>query len=862
MPHSASPAGTIYSGKQHLRTHRGLCNRCGRDVDFVSFETQLTIAILGLPLVPIGKRFVLDYCAICGDRRVLTLVEWKKEGATAVAEAESALSELPDDPETAMRAHTALHVFTRRRGDVRMLADKMATRFADVCRVQLYLGGYYESEGLIPQAESCYSQAITLEPDNPDAKTAVAFGLIRQGDLESAQQLLDSVEPTAFVLNDLSLAAPFSPIRARFELGRALQARNLHEDALAVLGALCLAYPAVAAHDKQFRHTVKQSEKLLNRKKTLLPCGRMYVPVLAVLGVALAVVLAALGYILYLRTHQTLYVVNPFPVPATVAIAGVAEATVAQQSVQPLTIGEGRYTVTVQAGQGFADKVNIDIRNLLSERLKRNGLFVLNVGGGAVLKWEQLDYPRVPAGTDRAPHRINTTERFLTFRDIDFPFAAFPEKLPSAPDGTVTKTRLGFLGLAPEVMFELLCAEPIPQEWVPQYAEVHLLVSPGNEPLLRHYTAFSQAHGYEERCLTFLKQRIGDRPLRTEWHHAYQDLHLLAEPDFDLVSEYDALIGAFPDDAVALYLRGRIDVESADAARYYNRALEADPASPYPLFGWATVYAGRGELIKARQVCDKAHQLAPAVSCIRTMLFELRYALGEYDALEGELTTRVAERPLDAQLLVQLMQVRIARSDFAGAEQARREYLHVLKSQAGYDPKEAGLLSRVWLSYFRKDFSSYRRAAKALRDEQTRSTALIDGYLEQLKVRQAEECVSDITQVRDPYRCLVFGLAWMLGGTDEKTETWFERAVSRFRTGPPRHKRVAGLLTDPPENARLSTILRALNLSHRELAILHVALALRHPDQRTDLLRAAERLNFTTVPPHDLLALAIVHLGR
>ena len=87
MPTTYNGIGTHYYGKQHLETHPGVCEHCGRAANLTSYDTRLWFVVLLIPVIPLQRKRVLDYCPHCTRHRVLGLAEWEKLKATRLAEA-------------------------------------------------------------------------------------------------------------------------------------------------------------------------------------------------------------------------------------------------------------------------------------------------------------------------------------------------------------------------------------------------------------------------------------------------------------------------------------------------------------------------------------------------------------------------------------------------------------------------------------------------------------------------------------------------------------------------------------------------------------------------------------------------------
>src|SRR6185437_8918149 len=167
--------------------------------------------------------------------------------------------------------------------------------------------------------------------------------------------------------------------------------------------------------------------------------------------------------------------------------------------------------------------------------------------------------------------------------------------------------------------------------------------------------------GQAKRCSDFLATRLDDRPVRVEWHRAWQGLRQdEGDDDQELIKRYDAWLAAAPDDSTLLYLRGRCDPDTEAALGYYERSRQADAANAYPRLAEAVVWAGRGELRRALDAAGEAVRLKPKDVSMKRVFDQLRFALGEYADLERDLRASLAAAPFAAEEQEQLLAVLVA----------------------------------------------------------------------------------------------------------------------------------------------------------------------------------------------------------
>ena len=78
MPYRVNGIGTGYCGKTNLNRQAGICEKCGKHVVLSSYDTTLFFTVFFLPVMPLSKKHIIDYCPACTNHRVLPLKKWIK----------------------------------------------------------------------------------------------------------------------------------------------------------------------------------------------------------------------------------------------------------------------------------------------------------------------------------------------------------------------------------------------------------------------------------------------------------------------------------------------------------------------------------------------------------------------------------------------------------------------------------------------------------------------------------------------------------------------------------------------------------------------------------------------------------------
>ena len=92
MPLTINGIGTMYYGKRNARSHAGTCESCRKQAQLTDYETTLFFVVLYLPLIPLGRKQLLDSCPACGSHRALPAEAWQSIKQATLEHSESELA--------------------------------------------------------------------------------------------------------------------------------------------------------------------------------------------------------------------------------------------------------------------------------------------------------------------------------------------------------------------------------------------------------------------------------------------------------------------------------------------------------------------------------------------------------------------------------------------------------------------------------------------------------------------------------------------------------------------------------------------------------------------------------------------------
>jgi tetratricopeptide (TPR) repeat protein len=851
MPHTINGIGTRYVGQRNVHTRAGVCPHCHRSLSLLSYDTRLWFVVVFIPIIPLGRKRIIDYCPACRRHYV---ANWQKWETARQLDISAALEKYRADPtpEKAIEVHRMLLTY----GQAAEAADfqkMVAEKFADNAKVQAYLGQALTQFGRGAEAGPFFARALELRPDMPEARMGVADAEIRAGRLDEARRLLDFLEKPG--------ASQLHPLASLERLAKAYQARGRHQEALTLFRRLLDELPAVGQHPG-FRKMVQVSEKALQTETSILPkakfslrrfLGRDYGGsrlavsrgLLITLGGAALVIVAGLAIANeHIRRHRTLYVVNALGGPVQLELAGMAPVPL-KRGVSEVPLAEGHYEGRLSGA--VQEPVVLDIRCGYFHRWFDKRAWVLNPGEAAILSVENAIY-----SSDHRPSTMNyyfghTVE---VFPSITHPFTDLPTSVEVQSSSDVrTLTRLDWYTGTPRDAFYALDEARRTKEAL-RLAEWDLTMDPDDKAMLLDYAEHLKRIEDVARGEAYLRQGLTNRPVRVEWHRTYQELARLNGGQENLVRDYDTMLRAEPDNSSLLYLRGRLCEHIADGSEYFEKSRRADTNNPYPLYALAYNLANAGDWESARSLLDRVIGLRPDDVQFQGEWRTVCMALGDLQSPEKLFRQRLKTAPTDYASALALCETLAAGGRRADCELVARQFAEAVDARDPDSGTELETILREQYLYALGDFPGVETAAKADQREGTAKLAMFWVRIEQNRFNDPGESYST-NDVREPVALMAICLASRLAGRTADEGQWRSALVAALRENRGEYARAADLLdgTVPTTEAALGDIA----IPARMKAALAANLALIHPEMKDTLNAIARKFNVDRAFPYYLL---------
>jgi tetratricopeptide (TPR) repeat protein len=839
MPQVVNGIGTWYYGRSNSHTIRSRCEFCNGVTELTSYDTTLYFVIVFIPIIPLGKKRILDACKACQKHRYVSLQEWeqmKKEQMTATL---SELAASPNDPDALSAALATAtkfqdpELFDRIAGFARTETENP--------KLQLLLGetcGYF---GRREEADEAFAHAIRNQP-TPEVYKPAAMNALRMGEPERATELLSYIFKEK-VKDDLGY------IQVVID---SYQAAGKHTEALALMDKRDEAFPELADDpglDKARRQSKKyeSSGKRLNTVNLIenrsygsspgaswgAKLSKFMFPLLLIGGL-----IAYTAYSWHLSRHAPVWLVNGTMQPYAISVNG-STTTVPGLQARKIEVAEGELAISAPGHEPITHRLS---RGFWARPFDRS-VTAINPDRVAVLSEEQTTYSSNPPVNP--PPKITFGQAVFTMARADYQFEPFPATISMKRNQSITKSRIHqlptlepgqYLVLATDPMFGnqanpgllLKLADAFPEEGLYWNAAINLLPPETYEPVL--------------------KKGLSARPLRVECHRAYQTSIERTRPGFDLVPEYRQLHDEL-NSAESKYLLARV-LPDAEGVTLMREAAERVPASPHAAYSLSFRAMALGRFDEAVKWARQAFESNPRNTVYRERYLEALWANEDYPTVREV----AAQSQVGLRRSSEIDQYRAAVMENNGEikQQVRRAAeLARMQRGLGGPPLPFDIAEAV----VRGDRTKYLALTAAANENQPPANLVIRALLES----KPDAAVAVLSQApsagRDVALKGLISLAYGNAGDATKAEDWARRMAEDLAKQGRSEREVAAWLTGKKGDAKV--LLEALLHPEDKRVVLLVA-AGRFPDHAEAFGKLARTLNIQ----RDEVSLVLDHQGH
>lgn len=834
-------------GQSDVVARRAHCPWCGTLADLQSYNTRLFVSVMFMPLIPIESQHITDACSSCKKRSTMGRHRWERERNEAISATTAAQRAAPNDMEAANAAINAACSFVDMTAflNAAALIEEHQLRNAEA---MYHLGAGYLHFGLLEDAADAFA-ASRRAMDTPQIRGAEAHCRARLGQPDAALSLAEDAfrnphEETVTLATAIAIS---------------FQAAGRHEEALASLDRLEAVLPDAAKH-KIIKSLRKVSENhrtsgkavkhplMKNAPDAVKPSSRWKSRV--VVSIAPILILAMLGAYLAAAVSrgnaQTLYIVNGTGQSYTVAIAG-RNVELHGWATKQIQIAEGRHVVAVSDTKLPMPDQEVVIESPLWLRPLRNHTFILNPDRAALVIWEQAKYlPNQPMARWRLARELPSPKLLHVFTGVDYHFTAFPAQIRLGRRGSSLRQRVDTE--IPDSAFDgaMMIEDSHGEGPATEYLQQRAIFEPETGEALEALSNFLQP----AELLAFIEQGINQRPLLAEWHRARQIALLAAEPDRNLLAEYEAIRDASPNDPAGQYLVARLIADDDERERMFSEALGRGLRSATALRWLANRCMSSGRFEDAARHLAELTAYPSMASHARDMQIDALIALGRLDEARQVAEARSVMRPHYPSTVVQLMMIHQLQGNTDAMGKAQGQFLRSVSDQ--HAPQELDEYRR-WLdavrAYLQGDAQSFGEQMIAHPWTMLQFQGLISlGRITEARVLLETSEEGFLLE----YLSLV--VAARAGG-DEATASWAietlfaeeeEERISEAAANP-----ISRMLAGP--NPPAIADVQNMPLQSSMKALLLTAVGQRHASIREPCFASARRLNFDRQYPYLLI---------
>jgi len=852
MPRTVNGTGTQYIGRKKVHRQQGTCRFCGSKVYLETYETQLCVTIFFIPVIPLGRKKIVELCPVCGRHFAFPADRWEMARQLDISGAVERFRADPA-PETALAAHGQMlsyHEFEM----ARQARQEIVTRFAENAHVHSGLGRALQQIGKASDSEQYFSKALSLDPELADARIGAGLNAIWNGKNNDAQMHLHFLrKPGAAQLYSLE------PLEM---LANAYQHQGRHAEALDLYQNLLEAVPEIG-QAPNFRQRVQTSEKALRKTETILPKRKRNwrdlfaqrpngkpAPLTCAVFVLVVALLMGFGFAAqseFQRRHRTVYLANGFPKPLSVIVDGRTKVLAAPHKVTQFETEEGPHHASVSGATTQEIDFNVETSSFLS-RWFDHPVWVLNPGGEALLMEQAVRYAAHPTPPTIQFH----FEPFTVRNDIGYPFRNLPKSISSESEQTLTQLEMP--QGSPADLAENLQSMGMGDRAL-ELAEWRLSHHPDDQTMLLVYVDCARRSGQVKRAVDFFKAGLERRPVQIEWHRSYQELKEGPGKHDELIAEYDSYLAKDSTNSALLYLRGRISSSRKETRQFFTSAALEDPSNPWAQFGLGSMDMKDANWAAARSEIEKALATDPENRIFAESNYLCRLALKDLAALESESRLALRKDTLDFNAAEKLCTILAEQERIQDVYPVVEEFGRHARARFGDDgAAKPILLLQCYASYVVGDFAALERYAR--KDVSPKgSEALFHALIEERQIRQA---VPVLPAPADPHErgiyLLTVAIALAAENDAASTRSWCSEAAHILAKGNADDVHAAEALGgsgDPLE----------VDYAPQDQAILLTAITCLHPEKK-EYARTAGRLNVLRTFPYHLLARVTKRLAR
>lgn len=842
MPYTMNGIGTWYYGKGNLFSYTDFCPHCNRHVKLSSYDTREWFVIVFIPIIPLGRKRIMDACPICTKHRQLPLKKYLQAKSETYAKAEQALRDKPNDPDIAgqlLQAYAAYQDMPRFDSE----APQFLQHFPDNHKLLNTVGMIHFQYGRMEEARDYLEQSLLL-CDDDDIRLVLGMICARLSDSDAAALYFQ------FIL-DKSLR---DKAGALFALVDAYQAQGRHREALTCLDQMVRLDPDME-RNKEFKKSKKLSEKNLAsgkplKSKQLISPQKVKTPVSGkkAWGIAamvcLAIGLFVSGISFFMSLRANVYLVNGLNRSYEVTLAGKT-FRLPESGFQKIAVPEGTLALTVADADLHIQPSSLSLHSPFWKRPFLDRVYIINPDAIALVEWNKVYYHE---NTNKAPDpewQVYYGKQLHVFDGVHFPFENFPDEISMSHPGAEARVQVKLLdktGFSPYQIPQVI-EQLFGFETKIDYLKKALCYEPDN--LVNLHNLYAQAD--TATFIESIRPGLDVVPPRVEWHRLYQAAMETTKPQYDLAAEYKARLEKAPNDAGLQYLYGRTFRQDRQQAQYwFERSIQNPKPLPYGYFALGYDAMAVADFRTALEHFRKAMQLVPDHPYFCDFCYDMLVATSQLDKAEEFCRAQVAQKTSDYKWMQEYISVLRQQDKFAQAQQEFEQWCR--RNSEVFSEEDFSVLrrsDRLNTAYLAGDFNAVREIIGEPNDISDKMLLTLHGN---------KPISHDMLAQADSFPPMWLLLCYIFEsrlGNEQDAALFLAEASKRFQQGAYEDRCIAQCL-EPGARPDPETIC-ALLMERDIKAVTLTALGIRFPEYRNRFFELAGRLNFKKVFPYHFL---------
>ncbi|MFC1462525.1 tetratricopeptide repeat protein [Verrucomicrobiota bacterium] len=839
--------GVAHYGKGNRVDRHDNCEHCGVFGRLSSYDAGAFFTIYWIPLLPLGRKRVIDSCPSCKKRREIGLGKYQKMKKQELGEAVANMKSRPDDADKAIEG---VQAFIRHNDFVNFeaMAAVLGKKHANNAKVMNTLGSAYEYMGRLDPAEACYRQAVN-NANTPENVVDLVRVLLLDHKVQEAEPYF---QPIFAGQQPKNVGLIYLLVDAYREQGH-------HAKALEALERIEKLDPRLA-QEQQHADLVKTStdrlesgnsipSSLLNRPRGVQTSkgSSPWIPTLVLPGIVILVVATYLFACYGAGLACPMWLVNGTDVAYTVNIND-KRYKLGPHSRDSIEIPQGEIRMAIEGSPLPVAPATVNVNTPFFSRPFASRSIVLNPDAQAILVKQRNTYSTHEMGEQEMPYTLHAGKELHVFKGIDYEFAEFPKEISTdSSAATIHKWRL--YNLLPEKgvsLFDIAVQAFEQPELILGYLRKRALLYPDNATALTLYCSVGMANPAED-VFAILKQGTARRPLLVDWHRMYQAMAERSLPDHDVISEYRALQTAEPEDRELMYLFGRILKDRAEAKKWFEKSEQGErPVG----FGYAALCFGHyclGEFAEAAELLEKALEIKPDREQWQSQYRTLLLGAGRYDDLLDLVRKNRKAEPVLGVYALEEVSVLVRAGRVGEARKVTESYLALLKTEDPEALEGWETLIKGTIAYATGDFGVYRECYRE-------SEAPSDAFALALVDEDTTAMQKALTEIEMPsyFQHLLAYCVMASKGESEPGAEQLNKALEALSEGTPEHRTVAGMLRGDAGLVREQ--LGPMHVESYEKRVFAAAIGLAVPETRDHCFVIARRHNFDHSFPYQTIA--------